>query len=670
MNSKEAHLPVNFFRNYTRVVGIAYAAIVLGLFVVFAHQLQQKVNEEVVVIQTHFERHAQFFEFVLRSSGDQLEALRMAALSESDEGLEQRTQSRLRQLVSSEAGFSLDTVLDRDIGGNFIGQGTTSNRAQPFYKDLNIAFALLPAFRTLNFTLPSVVQGQYLSAENFHMVSPWIPSNTKPFSADDYKTPAWKMGKSNEKLDQARYWAPIYFSNKEQGLLVPAAVPIYQDKRFAGVLSIDTSLDYLNRINGSFGYPMGTPFLVDSFGDVLAHPKLYANPAQIEIAPKLQQALPASLASANLVIADLANNKPLNISGQLVLRHRFVSAPWDLVYTIPFSDIWSKLLTERGWAMASVLGAIALMMFVVYRITAKEFVSPASRLVQHLSAESKFVKSPIPNVPLAWRPWFETISQVFRESLQLIGLRQELDIAAKMQASILPRHWPEHPSYSVWGTMRSAKEVGGDFYDHFPTSDDKLGLVVADVSGKGIPAALFGTVSKTLLRAIAVRSNDDAGTIVGEVNNGLCEDNDSCMFVTTLYCTFDATNGRVTFVNAGHPLPLVISANGQARYLSGASGMALGIMEDIEFKQMEVQLEAGDILLMFTDGVTEAMNTESIEYGTDRLLALFQQTERSTHSVRETVERMMNAVDSFAAGAVQSDDITCIALQYHPRGTV
>ena len=248
--------------------------------------------------------------------------------------------------------------------------------------------------------------------------------------------------------------------------------------------------------------------------------------------------------------------------------------------------------------------------------------------------------------------------------MQLVGLRQELDIAAKMQNAILPRHWPQDDAFKLWGTMRSAKEVGGDFYDHFRIADRRLGMVVADVSGKGVPAALFGILSKTLLRAIAMRGSTDPSVAIKEVNEGLCEDNESCMFVTTFYAAFDSSTGHLDYVNAGHPLPLLVRADGSASYLPGTHGLALGVMEGVEFNRASVTLHSGDLLLMFTDGVTEAMNKQSQEYGCDRLLALFNKPGSPPMAPQQAVECMIADVDDFAKGTEQSDDITCIALRY------
>ena len=662
------HQSPHFFRNYNRVVGTAYAAIILGLFLVFAYQLNEKVSEEVATVQGYVDRHAQFIEFVLRSSTDQLETLRMSAADTDIRKNVPTTLSLLKNTVNGE-GFNMDSVPDRDVGANLVGTGAFERQDSDFQSDLKFGLSLFPGLRALAFNLPSAARASYISANNFAVTSPWMSSADRPFRPDIYVSPVWKLGRESAKAERSKYWAPSYFADKSLGLLVPAAAPVFYDGQFAGIMTIETSLDYLNRINSAFGYPLGVVFLVDAYGKVLAHPRLYANPLAVEVPPALQAALPAELKELDGKLTSLVQGTPQMINDHLVMRHGFVSAPWQLVYVVPKNAIWRKLIAERGGVMLAVLLALSLMMLVTYIVTAREFVGPAAKLVSHLSAESRFVPTPIPAVPSAWRPWFETVSKAFRESMQLMGLRQELDIAAKMQLAILPRHWPRDAAFTLWGTMHSAKEVGGDFYDYFRIEDGRMGMVVADVSGKGVPAALFGMVSKTLLRAIATRSSGDLSAAVKEVNEGLCEDNDTCMFVTTFYAAFESSTGQLTYVNAGHPLPLLVRADGSASYLPGTAGLALGVMEGTDFNHASVTLQTGDLLLMFTDGVTEAMNIQSEEYGTQRLLELFNKPGQPPPRPQFAVELMLLSVDAFAGDAEQSDDITCIALQYHaPSG--
>ena len=211
--------------------------------------------------------------------------------------------------------------------------------------------------------------------------------------------------------------------------------------------------------------------------------------------------------------------------------------------------------------------------------------------------------------------------------------------------------------------MRSAKEVGGDFYDHFQLGEH-IGIVVADVSGKGVPAALFGMVSKTLIRATALHGGSP-GAMIEAANNTLSEGNDACIFVTTLFALFDPRDGSFTYVNAGHPPPLVLHADGTREFLPPTKGPALGVVEGFTFQQARVTLLPGDYVLIYTDGVSEAFNEQGDEFTLERIPLVF--SESHPESVNQAVERIIQAVDTHAGNTPQSDDITCVALHYrHP----
>ena len=679
----KAASPVHFFRNYNRVIILAYGAILLGLLAFFGYQLRLKLDDQIGMIHASFQRYGQFIEFVIRSSTDHLETLRMLVEEEEDKGSggiggaddqEAAVSVALPDLsaftveIEGElTRFSLDDAPDWDMTGNLVGLGALDGRSPYFYRDLRLALVLNAGFRSLAFTLPNAVRARFISHHDFVLSSPWRASATEPFSRSVYLDPVWELGRPNLNPDREKYWAPVFFSGQRQGLLIPVAAPVYQGEHFVGVIAIDTSLDYLNRINGDFDYPLGSAFLADAQGMVLAHPGLYANPLTVEEAPSLADALPEALRSRMDALAALPLDVPTDLDGHLVLRHRFISAPWTLTYTVPRAELWRKVLADFGPAMLAMLVGLAAVMAVTYLVTSREFVGPAAKLVQHLAAEARFQPpAKIPMVPSAWRPWFNAVTKAFRESIQLMAIRQELDVAARMQLAMLPHAWPVHDTYGLWGTMRPAKEVGGDFYDHFELADGQRGMVVADVSGKGIGPGLFGMMAKTLLRARATQGSLDLAQVVEQVNDELSADNDSCIFVTLFYGLFDPATGILHFVNAGHPPPLLVHADGSEEYLPVLGGIAPGILPGATYPQGQIQLLPGDTLIMYSDGVTEAMSAANEEFGMERLAVAFRG--QPAASPTEAVERTLAAVQAFVAGYEQSDDITCVALNYQPPG--
>lgn len=241
----------------------------------------------------------------------------------------------------------------------------------------------------------------------------------------------------------------------------------------------------------------------------------------------------------------------------------------------------------------------------------------------------------------------------------------ELAFAKAIQHSALPSVFPPYPNrkeFDIWATMHTAKEVGGDFYDYYFVDEETLAFLVADVSGKGIPAAMFMMTAKTLLKSYA-----ETGMSVEKVfihaNEELCEGNDTGMFVTAWMGLLNTKTGLITFANAGHNPPLVKHADGTFTYLKTRPGLVLAGMEGIRYRKCEVQLEPGDIIYLYTDGVTEAVNVNEELYGEERLLAILNaNADANTKTICEEVK--VN-VDAFAGEAPQFDDITMVCLKYN-----
>ena len=243
---------------------------------------------------------------------------------------------------------------------------------------------------------------------------------------------------------------------------------------------------------------------------------------------------------------------------------------------------------------------------------------------------------------------------------RLVALQNELNVASQMQQSILPKRFPQDPSYDVFASMKPARSVGGDFFDVMRLEGGVLGLAVADVSDKGVPAALFMMSSRTLLKGAAIGLGTP-GEVLEEVNNLLCEDNESAMFVTLVYAVFDPSTRKLTFANGGHNTPVLIDGGGNATRLPLTGGVALGLVPGLKYEQSSITLSPGDNVVLYTDGVTEAMNEDEEEFGMARLEGLF--SESSPSGARVVNDRIFDAVMEFAGDASQSDDITCMTLR-------
>ncbi len=251
----------------------------------------------------------------------------------------------------------------------------------------------------------------------------------------------------------------------------------------------------------------------------------------------------------------------------------------------------------------------------------------------------------------------------WREALasrdQLVALQNELSVASGMQQSILPTVFPKGPDYGSFASMEPARNVGGDFYDFMRLDNGRVGLAIADVSDKGVPAALFMMSSRTLLKGAAI-GNEQPGKTLKEVNDLLCDDNDAFMFVTLLYAVYDPASGELFYANGGHNSPVVVHMDGSSTVLPMTGGIALGVMPDFEFDQNSITLLPGDTLVLYTDGVTEAMNEASEEYGMERLCEVLAAT--PSREAEEVNRAIFESIRQFAGEAPQSDDITCLTL--------
>jgi sigma-B regulation protein RsbU (phosphoserine phosphatase) len=250
---------------------------------------------------------------------------------------------------------------------------------------------------------------------------------------------------------------------------------------------------------------------------------------------------------------------------------------------------------------------------------------------------------------------------------KLIALQQELDIATVIQTSILPRTFPAFPDrkeFDIFAKMIPAKEVGGDLYDFFLIDKYRLGVIIGDVSGKGIAAALLMAVCKTLLKATAYKGMP-ADNILFEVNNVLVDESPSNMFVTVFFGVLDTRSGAFEYSNGGHNAPYLIPTDGKVKQLDNIGGLLLGAVKNVEYESNVIMLKSGESLLFYTDGVTEAFNKNSEEFQEARLEQIL--NNKNSLTTNELVQHVFDSVQSFANGVEQSDDITCLALKYFTK---
>ncbi|MDD2642091.1 MAG: SpoIIE family protein phosphatase [Bacteroidales bacterium] len=256
---------------------------------------------------------------------------------------------------------------------------------------------------------------------------------------------------------------------------------------------------------------------------------------------------------------------------------------------------------------------------------------------------------------------------VLREGLayhdKLLSIEHDLMVAREIQRAILPKHIPDLNWADIYGSMDAAKQIGGDFYDFFLIDDHRLGFVIGDVSGKGIPAAIFMAVSRTLIRATGLKGMSPV-ECMNYVNHLLCTESVNSMFVTVFYGIIDLESGTLNYVNAGHNPPILISSGGKHEVFPLTNNIVLGVCDGREFKSQTIPFIKNDTIVLYTDGITEALNARLEEYGFNTLQDLLKTTVTGNDmSSRDICKAITEDVARFTEGEEQSDDITVLIIR-------
>ena len=328
--------------------------------------------------------------------------------------------------------------------------------------------------------------------------------------------------------------------------------------------------------------------------------------------------------------------------------------------------------------LCTALGIIAAFLFVLLLSIHRQILTPIVRLSRHMenftSEEGQFHEFPVSNTGDELQSMSESFNRMVRDirlylqnltavTMDRERIATELNVAATIQASMLPCIFPPFPDrkeFDIYASMLPAKEVGGDFYDFFLIDENKLAVVIADVSGKGVPAALFMVIAKTLIKNNAC-AGQSPGEVFETVNNMLCENNEAGMFVTALMGYLDLQTRQFSYVNAGHNLPLLQRADGEFMFLNAKPSFILAGFANMAYREEEIELSPGDMLFLYTDGVTETVDPNQELFSNTRLLVAANKYRNCT--TRYLLEMVKKEIDIFAAGEEQADDITMLALK-------
>ncbi len=479
--------------------------------------------------------------------------------------------------------------------------------------------------------------------------------------------------------------------------------PVIRNGQTLGVIAIkmagDTVIDSLGQVHGDGR----TAFLVDSDGVLIHHPEeklLYSSlvPVSAEALKEIQstrrfmrdeiESLNAFDLGRAVIGAETTGNVryrwPATGAAMIAGYAPVAGHQWVVVVNQPvevFEGPLQQLFQNATYGVVLV-GFVALL---IAGLFARGIVNPILALTGHVRAMhgesfstsadegldtlAKRSDDEVGRLAREFRLMQRELQRHLRHLKETTAAKEriesELSIARDIQMGILPKIFPPFPDRDDWhceifAHLVPAKEVGGDLYDFAMREDGRVYFVVGDVSGKGVPASLFMAVATTLLRARGIEA-DSPEAVLAWVNNELSRDNDAAMFVT-VFCGFiDTTTRELVFANGGHNPPLVISGNGSARFLDCEGGMAVGVIEDAPIAAGRIVLEVDDTLLLYTDGVTEAMDVHDNLYSEERLQEVAAGI--SGLSVKRGVVTVMDSVEAFAEGAPQADDITLMSVR-------
>lgn len=480
-------------------------------------------------------------------------------------------------------------------------------------------------------------------------------------------------------------WSEPYIDGGDGAMLMSScSFPFFEQRgdsrRFRGIVVADVSLDWLTETVASIKVlKTGYSVLISRNGTLLTHPskEMIMNETIFSIAESQD----------NPTLRDIGRKMVRGESGftphtgtngvkSWMYYAPVASTGWTLAVVFPeaelFAEVRSLTIRIALMGMAGILLLAAAVALIARSITAPlHALADATEAVAagNFDAELPPIRSQdeVGKLTQAFVAMNSALKEYIRDLTETTAAKEriqsELKVATDIQTSLLPRIFPAfpgRPEFDIYASMDPAKEVGGDFYDFFFIDQNNLCFLIADVAGKGVPAALYMMVAKTLLKSGGQRLGEP-DQILSYVNNVLAADNDSCMFATVFCAILDIRTGEVRYANAGHNPPLVVDSSG-IHYLNLKPGFVLGPMTDMEYEAERLTLIPGDTLFLYTDGVTEATNWEDDLYGEPELLQALQRAPKEdlaamVHYIRAEVTRHAN-------GAPQSDDVTMVAVKY------
>ncbi len=467
--------------------------------------------------------------------------------------------------------------------------------------------------------------------------------------------------------DDVAWSLPYYEKEGSNTLMVTAGSGIYEDGKLVGISTVDWEIESIIK---SVSDMKPTPNSFVLFGDKDHDSIIASNDPYIDNAVLLGKPL-KTLSWYN---ENLKNITYFTYHGKKYIPYvKILDNGMILIINIPKTELF-RYLIKHVIILFGVFMLIGLTISILLYVGLKKYIDkPIEKLTEiaHKIGEGDLNTQIQIEKPMEFAKLASTFNNMTNNIKNITKERQriesELSLAKEIQASSLPNVFPPFPDkneFDIFAGMEPAKEVGGDFYDFYFIDDENFMFLIADVSGKGVPAALFMMTSKTLINYIA-QSGLSPKEIIEVINKRICENNKQGFFITLFAGIVNIKTGKVSFINCGHNPPLVKRSDGKFKYLELDSNIVLGAFDNAQFNITEGHLESGDTIFVYTDGITEAVNASDEQYGEERLLNAL--NDINSDNVRDSLENIKRDVKDFAQNVAQSDDMTMLMFKYNGK---
>lgn len=495
----------------------------------------------------------------------------------------------------------------------------------------------------------------------------------------DYHNQSWYKEISSEiTKEHSTAWSLPYFEKQgSKKMMITVGTGIYYGDKLVGLSTVDwdlyaifQDLSAMKPIEKSFAFFEGDKIIKDSFAlladldedYIIVSNDPYLNNSSLT--GKSVKNIPWYNKSLNKITYFDYHNK------KYVPYVKSLDNGLTLIICIPKNGMFRGINKFVSFMLMLVLFIVFVIPQMLYVALKRNIIKPINKLM-HIAnkishGENVKIKIDKPEEFAMLASTFDKMTQDIKSvTKEREKINSELSIAKAIQLSSLPNVFPAFPDntdFDIYAYMAPAKEVGGDFYDFYFIDDKNLLFLIADVSGKGVPAALFMMTVKTLISNM-VQMSGPSKELIKNINKKICENNSQGFFVTMLSGVVNTKTGKVIFVNCGHNPPMIKRNGDKFEYLKMNSNIALGVFEDIDFELYETELAPGDIIFTYTDGVTEATNTQGEMFGEDKLEECMSNIDENS-DVYEIINHVKNEVSNFAGAAEQSDDITMLTFKY------